>query len=256
MARRNPRLVITVTTTVSPVEQALVAQVEGEQGDELVAVDQLPVGVDGEMRSASPSKASPTCGPSGHDRRLQGLGVGRPAPVVDVAAVGIGVDHRHRGPQVGQHPGADGGGGPVGAVDHHPEPGEAAALEDRRLEVVGVALPGVGGAAQRPDRGPPGRRSEPGMPSASMAASAASTSAWRPSSSLRPPAANSLMPLSPKGLCEAEIMDPGQLRRRREVGHAPGWARPRGRPRRPPRRPARRRTRRPAAGRRPGCRDR
>ena len=48
IASRNPRLVITVTTTVSPGEHAPVVPVDGAHGDDLVAVDQLALLVDGE----------------------------------------------------------------------------------------------------------------------------------------------------------------------------------------------------------------
>jgi hypothetical protein len=49
MASRNPRLVITVTTTVLPARLAPLGQVEGEQGQELVAVVAAPVVVDGQQ---------------------------------------------------------------------------------------------------------------------------------------------------------------------------------------------------------------
>ena len=100
-----------------------------------------------------------------------------------------------------------------------------------------------------------GRRA-PGMPSRTSRSSSASRRSSVASSSLRPPGAKSLMPLSAKGLCDAEIIaagTPSAARGRRR----PGSARRRGRPTATPSaREAGGAARPRAAGPRRGCRGR
>ena len=54
---------MTVATTVSPASRAGVVQRQGQHGQDLVAVDDLAGGVDGQARSASPSWAIPASAP-------------------------------------------------------------------------------------------------------------------------------------------------------------------------------------------------
>ena len=110
IASRKPRLVITVTTTVSSASSA--PRRGGRwrtDGDEVVAVDQC------RRSRRPPGRGRRRRRRPGRRRRrrattaaLQVLGVGRAAPVVDVAAVGIGVDHVTSAPSRPQHPRRDG----------------------------------------------------------------------------------------------------------------------------------------------------
>ena len=193
------------------------AQVEGADGDDVVAVDDGPGVVDGDqpvgvavegqaqrrpLRAARPAWRSPGCV--------------RAAVVVDVACrrarrgctVDVGAEplERERGQAVR---------GAVGAVEHHRG---ARRGGDRRGRRRG-ARRSLGTSCDRPSDpptpapdGPAGRLAE------DRARSSASMRSSTSSGSLRPPGANSLMPLSAKGLCEAEIIAPahrlGRGRRR------------------------------------------
>ena len=90
-------MVITVTTTASSVEPAPVAQVERAQGDEVIAVDQLAALVDGQHPIGVAVEGQPDRRARRHDRAPAGRpGWVEPQPVVDVAAVGLGVQHLDR----------------------------------------------------------------------------------------------------------------------------------------------------------------
>ena len=66
MAWRNPRLAITVTTTVSPGSRPRALAVEGADGDELVAVDQRAGVVDGQHPVGVAVEGQPDVGAPGH----------------------------------------------------------------------------------------------------------------------------------------------------------------------------------------------
>ena len=168
-----------------------------------------PVGVDGQHPVGVAVEGEPDVGAALDDRRLQVLGVGRAAAGVDVRAVG-----RRRGaprrsaPRRAQHRRAP---PPTAAPlaqstttrsPSRPRPSierddrrrpsastSAGAVDDRADRVARasgvVALVRRAAASARP-RAPPRRRR----------------------SSLRPPGANSFMPLSSNGLCDAEITAP------------------------------------------------
>ena len=165
--------------------------------------DPVGVAVEGQAARRRPRATTAAC---------RDLGVVRPAAVVDVGAVGIGVEHRHRGAQARPGPGG---------------------RRRRRRRGRSRPPPAGPGAGARPGPPPPrgGGRSGPRRRGRCAAAPTsgprralvragdalgldgrrgrASTSAWRRRRACRPPVWNSLMPLSPKGLCEAEIMAPG-----------------------------------------------
>ena len=205
MARRKPRLVITVTTTVSSRKRAAGVQVAGADGDDVVAVDDGAGVVDGDQPVGVAVEGQPGVGPFGHDREPEVLRMGGAAAIVDVAAIGVVVDDDDVGAEALERGRRHLAGGAVGAVEHEGEAVEAVAGQDAG-EVLDVALAGAAAV------GRPSPTSSPGGPPAapaSTASSSASTASSTSSGSLRPPGANSLMPLSANGLCEAEIMAPG-----------------------------------------------
>ena len=235
MARRNPRLVMTVTTTVSPASSPRAGQVDGEEGQQGVAVGHRPGVVDGHQAVGVAVEGQPEVGPGGHHRGGQRLGVGRAAAVVDVRsrrarqAIAVTV-----GPQRGEDHGGDGAGRAVGAVEH-----------DRQA----VEPPTAEGAA------PGGPRSRP----APVGVGREAAHARRRSARARRPSARraldgrlrlgsvSLVPPGPEQL-DAVVLEGvvGGRDHGRRQAPALGAARPRrgwggrpGRPRRPPRRPGR-----------------
>ena len=189
-------------------------QVGGGDGHQLVAVDQATRRVDGQHPVGVAVEREPDVRAVGHDRGLETLGVGRPAGLVDVAAVGLGVDHGHLGPELGEGLRGQGRGGAVAAVEHDlqavearpgaPTPHTWARYADSDVVLAHHADVGAGGRRRRRaacvehglDLRPGPRR----------------TASCRPD-------ANSLMPLSPNGLCDAEIIAAGTRRRPRRVGH-------------------------------------
>ena len=225
MASRNPRLVMTVTTTVSSAQLAPVAQVDGAEGDEVVAVDQLRRSrrrpAPGRRRRRTPARRRRPAPPP---RACRSSGWVEPQPVVDVAAVGLGVQHLdRRRPSRREHVGGDGRGRPVGAVDHDLRARRGARPRARPTS-DGVAPLDVGArrsasAGVGADGGVGRRRS------ASRRSSSASSSRLdRRRTACSPPAAKNLMPLSPNGLCDAEIIAAGHARGRRRPRPPPGWA--------------------------------
>ena len=131
-------------------EHAARLPVDGGDGDDLVAVDQPPVGVDRQHPIGVAVERDPDVGPGLHDGPLEVVGVGGAAAGVDVGAVGVGVEHLDLGAERPQHLGADLGGRPVGAVDHHAEAVEAATLggRDDRLHPSGGGVVVVGDGAE------------------------------------------------------------------------------------------------------------
>ena len=183
--------------------------------------------------------------PGRHDRPRELARVGRAALVVDVAPSGASCSAVTCAPSVGQHSRRDGAGGAVGAVDDDAQPVEAARPPASPPAAPRRAPPPRGRRVMTPHpvAGRAAGRAGPGRPGWSRARARSSPSTSM--GSFVPRRLKSLMPLSPKGLCEAEITAPGAVA---GLGHARrprGSAARRGRRRRRPPRPARRR-RRPA----------
>ena len=217
IARRKPRLVITVTTTVSPARRPRRAEVDGEQGDEVVAVDE---------RARSRRRPAP-----GRRRRR------RRDPTVAPR-----FDHRRRGRRGGSsrsrslmlRPSGSAWSTSTSAPSRRSTVGgeapDAAPLAQSTTTLQAVEAPALERAPPtassqlggRPGRGAAGtadRRRRSAAPVASSSSSTASSSASTSSVSLRPPAAKNLMPLSDHGLCEAEITAPGTPARRADPRH-------------------------------------
>ena len=87
-----------MTTTVSAGSAPRLAAVErrGRRGSGRRR-PAAPAASTARQRSASPSRARPRSAPAADDRGAERSAVRRPAAVVDVGAVGGGVDHRHVG---------------------------------------------------------------------------------------------------------------------------------------------------------------
>ena len=233
MARRKPRLVITVTTTVSCGSRPRSWRSTRADGDDVVAVDHAAVlrrrRAAGRRRRRRPGRR--------RRRRLttacwSDSGWVEPQPALMLRPVGLGVDHGRRRRRARRAPrGADRRRRAVGAVEHDAQAVEAAAVERRRHEVVGVARRRRRrrGRRCRPRRRPAGRRAgdrlalEPGELGLERVLDVVGRACARRR-------AKSLMPLSAKGLCEAEIIAAGARRRPRQAGDRRAWARRRGRP--------------------------
>ena len=98
----------------------------------------LPVRVHGQAAVGVAVEGEAGVGAVLDDRRAQRLEVGRAAVVVDVEAVGVGVDRDDRRAGVLQGAGTGRVGGALGAVEHDLEPHQR--VGDRALEVGGVLL--------------------------------------------------------------------------------------------------------------------
>jgi hypothetical protein len=81
------------------VKSALVARGQREDGENLVAVDDVAPGVDGEAPVGVTVERESRIGAVLHHRLLKIAHVRGPAPLVDVVAVGLGVNGQHRGPE-------------------------------------------------------------------------------------------------------------------------------------------------------------
>ena len=106
-----------------PKPSALV-QIDGVDGDDLVAVDQRAVAVDGQDTVGVAVEREPGVGAVVDDGALEVARVSRAAALVDVGAVGLGVEHDDARAEPAQHVGGDGRRRPVGAVDHEPQAGQ------------------------------------------------------------------------------------------------------------------------------------
>ena len=186
-------------------------QVEGEQGQEHVAVDHAPGVVDGDDAVGVAVESQPEVGAAAHDRRRQLAGSVEPHRSLMLAPSGAScraVTTRRARPA----PRGDLAGRAVGAVDHDAQAVEGAALGGRE-QVLAVDLDrlGVGDdPAHAVAGGPTGRAV--GVGHDARPSRARSSPSTRRAASV-PTRLNSLMPLSPKGLCEAETTAPGALRR-------------------------------------------
>ena len=157
--------------------------------------------IDRDQPIAVAVEGQPEIGAALDDRVGQGPGVGGAAIGVDVAPVRFGEQHRHVGAATAEQLGGDRTRRTVSAIEDQPQPveryRELARRDDRcsgrrtssRRPMTPTSLPlNVGGPSP--------------LSSASILASTES-------GSLRPPAAKSLMPLSPNGLCDAVITAAG-----------------------------------------------
>ena len=173
-------------------QQPAVVEVERGDRDDLVAVDELAAArrprSRGRRRRRSASPTSAPCGDA--PRACSSSGCVEPQPVVDVRAVGCGVQHVDVGAERAQRRGRGSERGAVPAVEHDVQPVEAAALERRRR------------GARRSRRARRGARSRPrrrvpvgpglGHRSVASARSSSSTRASSGSGSLRPPGGEQL----------------------------------------------------------------
>ena len=127
-----------MTTTVSLGERALLVAVDGADGDDLIAVDEATLGIDGEHPVGVTVEGQPEVGAVRQDRRLQVLGVGGAAVLVDVDAVGLDVDRHDDRAERLEHPGRQLRRGTVGAVEHDLETIERTGGNDVLDEVLAV----------------------------------------------------------------------------------------------------------------------
>ena len=125
------------------------AEVEREDGEDLVAVDDVAAPSTASIRSPSPSNATPRSSAALAHGLLQQREVGRAAADVDVRAVGLVADRGHLGAEPLERLRRDPGVGAVGAVDGDPQAGEvgAEALDDVLEVAVGGDLDAVDRAA-------------------------------------------------------------------------------------------------------------
>ena len=169
----------------------------------------LPRGVDGQHPVGVAVEGQPGVGAPGHDLGLEGLGVGRPAPSLMLRPSGRSWRTWTVAPSRRKTSGATSDAAPLAQSSTRVRPANAPGAEHahharrrsgrgrRRRSTVPTPSPiGAGGCVPAGVR--PSRRS-------SSASSRASTS----SLSLRPPAAKNLIPLSWKGLWDAEITAAG-----------------------------------------------
>ena len=134
--------------------------VECANGDDLIAVDQTTIGVDSEEPIRVAVECDAEVGAALDDSGLQRFWMGRPAPVVDVGAVGSGMEHRHVSTETSQRPVGDVVRRTVRRIGGDDESGEAAPLEagDDALDVrLGCGVVGVHDRRDRLDLGPPQR---------------------------------------------------------------------------------------------------
>ena len=199
MAMRNPSLDMTVDTTGVGHQAARRVQLQGEHGEDLVPVDHVAGGVHGEAAVGVAVVGDAGVGILGDDTLAQTGQVRRATAVVDVQAVGDGVDRHDVRAEAAQRLGGGARGGAVGAVDDHAQPAQ-------RVRRRGDHVTGRRPRSRRrrrapsPTSAPTGRRQ--GSPRR------ASTSSSTRSASLWPPRAKNLMPLSGIGLWLAESMTP------------------------------------------------
>ena len=179
-------------------EPAVLAQGEGQHGQDLVAVDDRAVGRHGEAPVGVAVEGDAEVGALLDHGPLERLQVGRPAAVVDVPPVRFGRQSDDRGAGPAEHLGSDERRRPVGAVQRHGEAGERGGGGGPQVVEVVLGCPGRTAGS--------GRRLQPvGRSHGSrMRASTASSST---SSSLTPPRAKNFSPLSGIGLCDADSID-------------------------------------------------
>ena len=107
------------------VQVAELAQLQCREGDEAIAVDDSTEVVDRDHPVAVAVEGQTQRRAVGDDGVAERRGVRRPAVVVDVAAVGRGVDDRDLGTERGEHGRGDLAHRPVGAIEHDAQPARA-----------------------------------------------------------------------------------------------------------------------------------
>ena len=84
-------------------QQLLFGHPGRDRGHDLIAVDQTTIGVDSEEPVRVTVECDAEIGAALDDSGLQRFWMGGPAPVVDVGAVGSGMEHRHVGTEAHGH---------------------------------------------------------------------------------------------------------------------------------------------------------
>ncbi len=193
-------LLITVATTVSLARWPASDIAMRQDRQDLVAVDVVALVVDRQAAVGVAVEGEAGVGAVLEDRLLQRTEVGRAAAVVDVEPVGVGADRDDLG-----------AGLLAGRADRRRTPRRG---RSRATTLSPVERPGDG-AEQVVDvlRRPASRRASPGRrrrrwAGPSRSARISSMAFSTASSSLRPPRARNLMPLSGIGLCEALMTTP------------------------------------------------
>ena len=190
-------------TTSPPGSDAAREPVEGEDAEDLVAIDDATRRVDGDEPVGVAVEGEPDVGAARHDRLGQRGRVRGPAADVDVDAIRLDVDGLDLGAGRGQDaPAPTPPPDPLAPSSTMRRPvgldagRQAAPMRRRRPR------PGRAASIRRPSRALP---TPPSSPSRQMSCSSSSSMA---SSSLSPSASRTLSPLSSAGLCEAETMIP------------------------------------------------
>ena len=99
-------------------QAALLAQCDGQQAEDLVAVDDLALLVADDDPVGVTVQRNADIGPVQIDRRAQRLRIGRAAIGIDVQAIGLDAQPENLGAQLIKRGRRDAVPGPVGAVDH------------------------------------------------------------------------------------------------------------------------------------------
>ena len=188
-----------MATTVSLTRWPALLEAQRQDGEDLVAVDDVALVVDREAAVGVTVEREPDVGAVLDDGRLERVEVGRAAAVVDVQAVGVGVDRDDVGAGVAERLRAGVAGGALGAVEHDLDAREG--VVDGAHQVGGVLVDGRRGTARRGRRRRRSAASHVLAQPRSIAISIASSSLW-------PPRARNLMPLSGIGLWDAESITP------------------------------------------------
>ena len=203
IARWKPRLLITVTTTVSSTSSPASRSCNAASASKRSPSTTLPRWSTAITRSPSPSKASPMAAPRSTTAAARPTRRGRPATFVDVAPVGRVVDHDHVGAERERTPPAR----------HRSSPRWRSRARPATRPATACRSPDGRRTAER--RATWSSRSAWGRRAAyrpSTAPSAASIDDSTPSVSFVPPAAKIFTPLSPHGLCDAVMTAAGTPR--------------------------------------------
>ena len=134
--------------------------IDGAHRQDLVAVDERSRVVHGQHPVGVAVEGETGIGAGRHHRGLEALGVKRSTAIVDVVAVGLGVDRLDGRSQCAQTLGAGLKGSAVGWIDHDAQPVQVAALDARR-DRSDVAAAGLLPHGRAPHGGRALRRSVP-----------------------------------------------------------------------------------------------